>query len=311
MVNHQNFIPILKHIIYDGLNNFVPPRHGHDSSIVILNIETKERKYIASPEMLTNLEISPDGNFIATGGIGEDGHGSYTSLKLWDANSLKLIKELYKIHTNSPTRNIEFSDDSKTAVFNYAGNVLFYDTENFELKDKISVTLHTGIGNFGIINDDFVGVQTSNTINDPKYTNTTSIVNIKDDSWINLKDFHRGGGIAKVDKINNIFYAGLGGVFIYAWDLDKIFASSVEDEIQNQMKLSYQKGVLQIEYQNDNMPLNVKIHDLQGKLIQEIHEVMSMAKDSYICHVGLNRGAYLITIFDGRNEFSSKLLINE
>jgi hypothetical protein len=42
------FHPDSKHIIYDGLNSFVPPRHGHDSSIVILNIETKERKYIAS-----------------------------------------------------------------------------------------------------------------------------------------------------------------------------------------------------------------------------------------------------------------------
>jgi WD40 repeat protein len=222
--------------------------------------------------MLTNLEISPDGNYIATGGIGEDGHGSYTSLKLWDANSLKLIKELYKIHTNSPTRNIEFSDDSKTAVFTYAGNVLFYDTENFELKDKISVTLHTGIGNFGIINDDFVGVQTSNTINDPKYTNTTSIVNIKDDSWINLKDFHRGGGIAKVDKINNIFYAGLGGVFIYAWDLDKIFASSVEDEIQNQLEVTYSSGMLNIELPENIAQYSINILNLSGQLIANFNE---------------------------------------
>ena len=123
---------------------------------------------VITEETIFKSAFSPDGRFLATGGSGQDTFGKYyTTLKLWDAKTLKLMKELSKFpEYNSPPRKIQFSPDSKSVAFWSNIGINVFDIQSLsEIKNYTEQTFGNYMTGFSWIdNNNFVILSKSITL---------------------------------------------------------------------------------------------------------------------------------------------------
>ena len=95
--------------------------------------------------------------------------------------------------------------------------------------------LNLNICGFTFISNDLIGIQSEK----------TSIVNLSDNSIINLKEFVIRGPLMSINKTKNILYAGAGyqkydGSLI-AWDLNKVLSSVTNEQTKLQLNTELQR----------------------------------------------------------------------
>ncbi|MDT3738224.1 MAG: T9SS type A sorting domain-containing protein [Candidatus Kapabacteria bacterium] len=287
--------------------SYPPGSMGHDSSIVILNLETQLRSYIKTEEMITKIAFSPDGRFFATGGSGQDVFGkSYTSLKLWDANTLKLIKELEKFEDqNYQIPKIEFSNLSRKVAFYGGMGIIIFDTDNYNIVKHYTRTgIGLNISRFTFLSEELLGIQSEK----------TSIMRISDDFRNDIYEFPERVFMMETNKERDILFIGPGSPnlvgSIVAFDLNKIL-SSVENNTENiTIQASYQKGNLTITgIRSVGNQVNIEIFNINGKMVRLIKS-QSIGNEMRVPLI-LPRGTYLLNITEGQNQYSSKFLVTE
>ena len=302
--NPVKFTSDSKYAVFGPQN---PAQHyqGHDSTLVFVNIENGERKFLKNEEGIVSFAFSPDGRYFATGGIGKNIYDKYyMTFKLWDAQSLKLIKELGRLNTNVQTRTIQFTQDSKLVAFlPYSGEVSIYDTETTTLFRKYDQYNYpfTGIGQFTFINDTFIVFSTQ--------TPSTFIWNFKkDENAFNLTNYKSTRGIKFSNKLDIIILAT--ETQLIAFDMKKILSNVTENPIDLELKSEYQKGILSITgIELINNSVNLEIFDINGKLVRQLN-VEPNGTELRIPIV-LTKGTYLLNLTDGSKKYSSKFLVIE
>ena len=278
----------------------------HDSIVVILDIETGIRTFLKTEEMITKIAFSPDGRFLATGGSGQDVFGkSYTSLKLWDANTLKLIKELEKMeNTNFNFYRIEFSNNNKlVAYLPYNGEVSIFSTESSNLYRKFGVGNQPiqGIGKFCFLNDSLI---TFSSI-EP----STLIWNyVKDERAYNIANFNSTRGIEYSIELDAIILGTTSK--LYAYSLNSIMTSVQEDANQTTINAIYSKGTLTVkDIHSIGNQVNIEIFDINGKLIRKF-DIQPNGSELKVPLI-LQKGTYLLNINEGQNHYTTKFLVTE
>jgi hypothetical protein len=102
-------------------------------------------------DVILNVTASPNGRFFVTLSSGfEDWNkliGRYYRLELWDAQTLKQIKTIYKDSLEVLT--IRFTPDSKSLAAAINGQVWFFETQNFIKNKQIPSISGYGIQSFG------------------------------------------------------------------------------------------------------------------------------------------------------------------
>jgi WD40 repeat protein len=299
------FVPNSSKIIYSGIGS-QPSTNGSDSSIVILDLETQQRSYIKTEEMITKIAFSPDGRFIASGGSGKDVFGkSYVSLKLWDANTLKLINELEKIDNVSFNfERIEFSNNSKIVGFlPLNGQVSFFNTESSTLFRKYDQNVYPfkRFGRFCFIKDSLI---TFTSITGPG----TFLLNNYEEKLYKVGDYLAQSGLNYSNNLDAIILGTTSK--LYAYSLSKIITSISEEKNQTSINAVYSKGILTIKcpYSIGNQ-VKIEIFDINGKMVRQLK---SQANNSEIrVPLILPRGTYILNITEGHNQYSSKFLVTE
>ncbi len=288
-----------------GLRTSSQPFEG--SIINIFDMESNENIKVQMDEMLTNLAFSPDGRFFATGGSGKDVFGkSYVSLKLWDANTLKLIKELEKIeNTTIAPSKIKFSNDNKLVGFwrSWDNLLIFNIGTMIKLKDYRKNNTNLEISDFAFISSDYVGVQSKK----------ISIIRLVDDYVISLMDSSARGSM-EINNENNVLFSSTGSPALRgpltAFDLKKVFTGVDNKSMNSGIKIQYQKGRIQVQNLQIISPeIKIKILDINGKVIKDLN--LTNAGSEFSIPVNLNSGTYIIHLKDGSKEYSSKFLVVE
>ncbi len=304
--NLVTFNPNSNKIAYRARTN-PPGTTGHDSSIVILDLTTQERSYIKTEELIHKISFSPDGRFFATGGTGKLYGNFYTSLKLWDAKTLKLIKELERIDGENPIEKIQFSQDSRFVAFTDRANTIIYifDSESLNLIKYYSKKT------FGEYMTDFTWLSNNNYVIINKQI---TICRLTDDLRKIIYEFPNWVSQIETDYIKNRFITRTGnfhlGGFIISWDIDKILSIVKENPLNTELKSEYQKGMLLISgIELINNSVNLEIFDINGKLIHQL-KVEPNGTELRIPIV-LPQGTYLINLTDGNKKYSSKFLVTE
>ncbi len=302
--NRVTFVPNSNKIAYRASTN-PPETTGHDSSIVILDLTTQERSYIKTEELIHKISFSPDGRFFATGGTGKLYGNFYTSLKLWDAKTLKLIKELDRFDNDYQIPKIEFSPSSKMIAFFGNMGLPIFSTETYtKIKEYTKSSLGVEISRFSYINDEFIGIQSKK----------TSIMRLSDDHRIDLIEFPYRGFLMESSSNKKILFAGTGYLIesgsLIAWDLEKVF-SNVENPVEQiTIGAEYQKGIILISGINvTNNSVNLEIFDINGKLIHQLK--VELNGTELRIPIVLVKGTYLLNLTDGNKKYSSKFLVTE
>jgi WD40 repeat protein len=229
------------------------PEPEYVSSVVFYDIETETKDTIILTEVLTSIAFSPDGRFFATGGWGgnpNDPWGEkYTSLKLWDAHTLKLIKELAYIQDMLGVINIQFTDDSKLVAFQHYEELFIFDTETLKNTFYSGPPINIRLAKFSFISNEYIGIQNQSTL----------FLNLSDTSLINLKEYSLRGFLMAVNRTKDIMYAGtgytsLGGAFTNEFP-------------ENQLEVTYSSGMLNIELPENIAQYSINILNLSGQLI--------------------------------------------
>jgi hypothetical protein len=94
-----------------------------------------------------------------------------------------------------------------------------------------------------------------------------------------------------------------------AWNINEIFASSVEDEIQNQLEVTYSSGILNIELPENISQYSINILNLNGQLIANFKENSSSGIISK--NLDLPAGIYFVELRSGNKVFSGKFVVAE
>ncbi|MDT3738523.1 MAG: T9SS type A sorting domain-containing protein [Candidatus Kapabacteria bacterium] len=299
-----SFIPNTNKITYRGIGGST----GHDSSVVILDLETEQRIYIRTEELLDRIAFSPDGRFFATGGYLYTGTSpSYSSLKLWDAKTNKLIKELErKENNNFTTTKIEFSPDNRLVAFKKIGEISVFDVNDFtEFKNYSLSNTSLSISGFSWIDKNNIGINSK----------FISVFRLSDDKRTDIYEFPEYfGRWLLTNTTKKILYSGTGypdkGAIIIAFDLNKIF-SNVQNKSENTIiQASYQKGTLTISgIQSVSNKVNIEIFDINGKLVSQLD--LQLNGSEFTTPLKLPNGTYLMNLKDGNNVYSGKFLVVE
>ena len=270
------------------------------NNLLIYNLETKDRTEIGINYAVWSVATSPDGKYFATGGTGTEQVGleekDYTYLTLWDAETLKPIKQLDKIEGDNEVRSIKFSPDGKYVGFNgdfYEINI--FSTENFNL-----IKNYSGAGAFCLFSDSLIGMYSTPGILIKDYLNNQKLF---ETSNISIGAFY----FVEHNATNNTLVYG-GGI-LRALDLNKVL-TSVSEPTYNTMLVNYTKGSLILTGLNSiSGQINITISDISSRVVRKLNSLVSNSE--LRIPLNLPNGTYLIHIQDGNQEFTAKFLVVE
>jgi hypothetical protein len=297
------YFPDGKRIIYHHQKASVP---GFDSLLVFYDFLKDEYTYLDLNYFPRALATSPDGRYFATGGSWKEKVGIdekyFTYLTLWDAQTLKPIKQLGKFEGNSEVRSIKFSPDGKYVGFKIGSEGVFiYKLDGMEFLK----TLAGGILVF--LNNDYVAQYISNF---PTHI-SLNIINLNNDKTIFSYDSLASASPKDVQfNVNDNSIVYIGGNKIKALNLNKILTTVSEPNQKTEISVQYKKSTLIITgLMSISGQINVTISDISGRVIRKF-EIPSKGNEIYI-PIKLTKGTYLIHIQDGSIEYSSKFLVVE
>ncbi len=293
----------------NGLFSFFPDNkrfiarttNGFGSNLMIYNLETKEKIAFGVNYVVWAVSTSSDGKYFATGGTSRVGtepfQEDYTHLTLWDAVTLKPIKELAKISGDFEVRSIKFSPDGKYVGFHKSlVDILIYDTENYDMVNQFK-----GSGAFSLFSNHLIGM----------YANPGIVLqDFKTNERIfETSNFSTGAYyFVHFNSFNNTLVYG-GGI-LRALDLNKILTSVNAPFKQNTFSANFNKGTLILTGLNSiSGQINLTISDITGRVIQKLDS--PVVTSELRIPLKLPNGTYLVHIQDGSKEYSSKFLVTE
>jgi WD40 repeat protein len=277
---------------------------GYKGALTIYNLETETSEYNGPTDhFLRNFAISDDGKFIATGGVTfEDNEGKvFNILRLWDAVTLKPIKELGKFEGDNEVRSIKFSPDGKYVGFHISLlDIKVYDLNNFTL-----IKYYLG-GMFDFISGNFFSYYSSNW---PQAPPDIMIKRLNDDKSIYSKRALNGGNEINHNFSNNtLIYLDSGQ--LWAVDITRVLTTVTEPKQKSDFSVKFEKGLLLIsDLKITTNQINITISDISGRVIRKLNSPVSNSE--LRIPLKLPNGTYLIHIQDGNQEYSSKFLVTE
>ncbi len=280
-----------------------------DSSIVIYDMDTQARLYIKTEEAIRNIAFSPDGKYYATAGVKEDLGGNFiTVFKLWDAQSLKLIKELALYNnSNKQIAKIEFSNDSKMVAFKNLDNtqINIFDIQSFKPIKNYTIE------SYGDYMTGFSWIENNTHI---ILSKSITLCNITDEFRKVIYDFTGWGHQIETDFVNNRMITRSGppflGSMLISWDLNKVLSNINEEIISKTISSKYYHSTLIINNLSDSSNnIRISISDVTGKLIRDLN--FPTQKSEIRIPLSLPIGTYLLHLKNGNQEYSSKFIITE
>ncbi len=277
-----------------------------DSSIVIYDMDTQARLYIKTEEAIRNIAFSPDGKYFATAGVIEKLNGDFiTTLKLWDAQSLKLIKELERFD-DEHYQIVECKFDSKSQILGFLGDMglSLYSVSTQKKIINYPFNYEDIITSFEFFTSDSLFVQSKN----------TTILDISDNTKKLLFEFPRRAKILlskQKDKLivnSYIFVNEIGPMT--ALNVTKIISSVTNGLSHFQIIAEYSNKILEVKnIQNTENKLNFQIFDINGKLVHQLNAEPNGTE--LRIPIVLAKGTYLLNLTDGNKKYSSKFLVTE
>ncbi len=306
-INDGNFVTFLpnQHKIANVSGGTV----GNNSSIIIYDIDTKNKVNIKTEEAIRNIAFSPDGKYFATAGVKEDFGGNFITLfKLWDAQSLKMIKELALYNnSNKQIAKIEFSNDSKMVAFKNLDNtqINIFDIQSFKPIKNYTIE------SYGDYMTGFSWIENNTHI---ILSKSLTLCKITDEFRKVIYDFTGWGHQIETDFENNRMITRSGppflGSMLISWDLKVALSNDTETPLNKELKSEYQNGNLLISGINSsNNSIQLEIFDINGKIIRQL-KVEPNGTELRIPIV-LAKGTYLLNLTDGNKKYSSKFLVCE
>ncbi len=298
------FMPDNKSLIF---HEVVGEGSNYGMKLVKYNIETNTFQYSSNGISRTtawNLDVSPDGRYVATGGRHRDGvDKDYTHLVLWDSQTLEPLRVLGKIEDFNEIRSIKFSPDSRLVGFVvYIQDLYIYRTDDYSLyKHYGEHNTEYGIGGFCFINEDHIG---------NKYGPLTYILNLHNGSVVFKTGVHGGTAQSIIEKnqVNNTMITGSGQLI--AWDLNKIMTNIIEPEIPNPFTVEYINNTLNIQnYTFGANSIICSITDINGRVIRTMN--LNTSTGDIRIPIKLLSGTYFLHIKDGGKEYVDKFLVVE
>jgi WD40 repeat protein len=291
--------------IYPDNNRIIGLRYNVgslDSGLIVYNIINDKFEYYKLDFGYSNLELSPDGKYFATGisGSFQDGitKKNYTILKLWDTETLTEIKTLGKYEGNNDVNYIKFTPDGKYVGFQvYSSDLYIYNTTDFALFKHYGKNNTTGAFGFCFINNDYIALF------------GTEIIRLNDDKQI-FSTYLAGGpySILEYNKLNNTLI--VAAAKLYALDLNKIITTVKDNNPEKIFTVKYSTGILSLDnIQINSTTLNITILDINGKIVKQLDIPNNNGKLEI--PMKLNNGTYILNIKDGVKEYSSKFMVTE
>jgi WD40 repeat protein len=297
------YFPDGKRIIY---TNKKPLGTELDSTMVVCDLIKDKYTYLDLKYYPDAIATSPDGKYFATGGSWKEQVGLeekyFTYLTLWDAETLKQIKELGKFEGNNEVRSIKFSTDGKYVGFHVGSQGIFIYTMD---EMRYFKTLKGGVLTF--LNDDYVVQYISNFSTHI----SINIINIINEKTVFSYD-SLSSSSPKVNKFNNvnnsIVYTGINN--IKALDLNKILTSVYEPIKPEIFTVLFHKDTLVLSGINSiTGQISITISNITGRIIRKFDSPVFTSE--LRIPLKLLNGTYLIHIQDGNQEYSSKFLVME
>jgi WD40 repeat protein len=317
MGDNIRFMPDSKHIL---LTTFL--QGTEDKSLQMYNIEDESFVWHGAgfkTEGFEHLNISDDGKYFATGGrsYGEDNNGETiynVHLRLWDAVTMKPIKELAKIGGNLEVRSIKFSPDGKYVMIHipFSGTFI-YNLQDFSL-----------VINYYIHNTEYPP-STSCFLSDDLFV-MTSLANSENgiNRYIIIKDLKNDGtkfryfgkissglppySLLNFNSFNNSIV--LTGGHLFAFDVNNMLTTVEESPIQSTLTVNYNKNTLILTDLNSiSGQIHITISDISGRVIRKLDSPITNSE--LRIPLKIPNGTYLIHIQDGNQEYSSKFLVSE
>ncbi len=303
-INSGNFVTFLpnQHKIANVSGGTV----GNNSSIIIYDIDTKNKVNIKTDEAIRNIAFSPDGKYFATAGVKEDLGGKfYTTLKLWDAQTLKMIKELKRYNSNMGDVRIKFTNDNKFVSINANTDLIFFSIPSGEIYKSIYKNAH-----YDFLNDSLYVFYETN--------NYHIIINnyINQGKQFDLGQYYINNDLCYSKTNNTIifdFWYGSDPFYngIICFDLTKILSGTNESLKIDDISVEYRKGELKIKnLHNISFDNEIKIVDLNGKIFYERKGIQAVNSNINI-NIELANGFYLLNIIDKNKSISYKFIVTE
>ncbi len=310
-INSGNFVTFLpnQHKIANVSGGTV----GNNSSIIIYDIDTKNKVNIKTEEAIRNIAFSPDGKYFATAGVKENLGGKFnTTLKLWDAQTLKLIKELERFDDKHYSIwKIQFSQDNMNVAFHYTRELAIYNTSTFDKFKVFNQQFLNDVNDNTSVISTFAFLTNDNIILTSK---KTVLANILDNLVKKIIDFPTYSHTININKSKDVLFVSTKHNSVYgplvAVDLKVALSNDAETPLNTEMKTEYQNGNLLISGINSsNNSVNIDIFDISGKLIRQLNAVPNGTEIRF--PIVLPLGTYLINLTDGSKKYSSKFIVTE
>ncbi len=286
---------------------------GTDSSIVLLDLQSNQRTNIKTEEAIRNIAFSPDGKYFATAGVKENLGGKFnTTLKLWDAQTLKLIKELERFDDEDYLIwKIQFSQDNMNVAFHYTLELAIYNTTTFDKFKVFNQQFLNDINDNTSVISTFAFLTNDNIILTSK---KTVLANILDNLVKKIIDFPTYSHTININKSKDVLFVSTKHNSVYgplvAVDLKIALSNDTETPLNKELKSEYQKGILIISgIELINNSIQLEIFDINGKLIHQL-DIESNGTE-FRFPIILPQGTYLLNMVDGNKKYSSKFLVTE
>ncbi len=287
-----------------------------DSTLAIYNIETGESRNFslkapgAGDFFISSIGISSDGSHFASGSwlrkYKSDENFHY--FHLWDTETLtpKLIS-MDDQHSTSP-REIHFSENDRYLGFtrNTGGirGAKFYSIEPGTFKTTLirEYAAWDRIKSFCFIGEGNTVVTAYRSAND----RSTKVIDLLT-GQIFFNDIEFFGGTIRYNKNYNTLIL-LGKSFV-SLDLERLLATTVEEQEPNIFDLSYQENQITIQLK-ENMPIvnEISIIDMIGNILYQSSN--TIVRDKIQIELPLPSGVYIAKLKIGAQSFTNKFVVS-